>query len=242
MSLGVGKHLKDIAPENIAPALELVYIGEFIAIVACALAKTSFAITLLRTVTSQLLKALLWFIIVTMNTIMWMCAIIYLAQCKPTARLWDFTITEGYCWDPKYAADLAIAAGSYSGAMDFVLAILSWYIVWNLKITRKEKIGVGLAMSLGFFAGAVAIIKTTYLTNLVLVQDFTCKSELHRPWLYGSLIPSSLLLECPHLGLHGDRRHTNRRLHSFLPHPSTQLLPSRLARRTRQRRSRLPAR
>lgn len=38
---------------------------------------------------------------------------------------------------------------SYSGAMDIVLAILPWKIIWGLSMTKKEKFGVSLAMSMG---------------------------------------------------------------------------------------------
>ena len=37
----------------------------------------------------------------------------------------------------------------YSGLMDFVLALLPWSILWHLQMKRREKIGVGIAMSLG---------------------------------------------------------------------------------------------
>jgi hypothetical protein len=33
--------------------------------------------------------------------------------------------------------------------MDFVLALLPWTILWNLQMKRTEKIGAGIAMSLG---------------------------------------------------------------------------------------------
>lgn len=37
----------------------------------------------------------------------------------------------------------------YSAAMDFVLALLPWQIIWNLQMKRKEKFGVAVAMSMG---------------------------------------------------------------------------------------------
>jgi hypothetical protein len=33
--------------------------------------------------------------------------------------------------------------------MDVLLAMLPWKIIWNLQMKRREKIGVGLAMSMG---------------------------------------------------------------------------------------------
>ena len=109
--LGVGKHVADIPLANVSPALELVYIGEFMAIIGCSLSKTCFAVTLLKTVTAKWQKALLWWIIVTMNLVMGLCAILYLAQCQPTAHLWDFSIP-AKCWDPSVMTYFTIFAGS----------------------------------------------------------------------------------------------------------------------------------
>ncbi len=37
----------------------------------------------------------------------------------------------------------------YSGALDIVLSLLPWKIVWNVAINKKEKIGALIAMSFG---------------------------------------------------------------------------------------------
>lgn len=44
---------------------------------------------------------------------------------------------------------LLICFLAYSGAQDFVLALLPWTLVWNLQMKKKEKIGIAFAMSLG---------------------------------------------------------------------------------------------
>lgn len=37
----------------------------------------------------------------------------------------------------------------YSAAMDVTLAFLPWKYIWSLEMSRKEKIGVVIAMSMG---------------------------------------------------------------------------------------------
>lgn len=37
----------------------------------------------------------------------------------------------------------------YSAIMDFSLALIPWRLVWNLQMRPAEKVGVGIAMSLG---------------------------------------------------------------------------------------------
>lgn len=47
----------------------------------------------------------------------------------------------------------------YSGAIDFLLAMLPWTIIWTLTMNRKEKFGVAIAMSMGVFAGITSLLK-----------------------------------------------------------------------------------
>lgn len=107
---GVGKHARDITRDDLTMALKLTYIGEFLAIIACAIGKSSFAISLLRVVVDRWQVLLLWFIIFSMNIIMWLTAILTLAQCQPSVKLWDFP-TKGKCWDPQIVTKFAIISG-----------------------------------------------------------------------------------------------------------------------------------
>lgn len=147
----VGRHVFAIENEEvIPPALKLVYISFVIMIIGCVLSKTSFAITLLRIVTKTWMKVLLWVIIITMNAIMWLCAVCYLAQCKPASALWDTKLlATAQCWPPIVFEVIALAAGAYSGTMDLLLALLPWAILWKLQMKKREKFGIALAMSMG---------------------------------------------------------------------------------------------
>jgi hypothetical protein len=44
---------------------------------------------------------------------------------------------------------LTIGLAAFSGAMDIVLAVLPWKIIWPLTMNKTEKIGVLLAMNMG---------------------------------------------------------------------------------------------
>lgn len=57
------------------------------------------------------------------------------------------------------AGQALTGVAGYSGAMDIVLALLPWKLVWPLNMRKKEKIGVIVAMSMGVFAGITAMIK-----------------------------------------------------------------------------------
>ncbi|EPS33511.1 hypothetical protein PDE_08473 [Penicillium oxalicum 114-2] len=160
VSMGVVKrHVYDFEdPEIIPPALKLLYISFVILIIACVLSKTSFAFTLLRIVTKTWMKVLLWFIIITMNALMWLFVLL---------------ITVNNNTIDADGADENFRATAYSGCMDVILAFLPWIVLWNLETKKREKAGIALAMSMGFIAAIASFIKISKLVNVAQVNDFT---------------------------------------------------------------------
>ncbi|KAF2801191.1 putative integral membrane protein [Melanomma pulvis-pyrius CBS 109.77] len=167
---GMGKHSVDILPENESPMYKYLFIGEFFSLIAIPTSKTSFTVTLLRLSTRRWQKVLLWFIIVTMNLVMWLCAILLFLQCTPVERNWNKDL-KGTCWKSKVQDNYSIFAGAYSAFLDFVLAMLPWIMIWRLQMNMKEKLGVMIAMSFGFLAGIVAAVKTSYLPGVGNFDD-----------------------------------------------------------------------
>ncbi|KAJ5320399.1 hypothetical protein N7508_000682 [Penicillium antarcticum] len=173
-NLGLGQHLLLVKdnPNKLMEVGLLCNIGETLAIMACTLGKTSFAVTLLRIVVHKWMVFLLWFVIITMNVVNILTALFVFLQCKDPRHLWNPMIPS-QCWPSHVFTNFSLFVGAYSGARDFVLALLPWTIVWNLQMKKKEKFGVAFAMSLGIFAGAASIVKTTYLVALSAKADFT---------------------------------------------------------------------
>ncbi|KAJ2897632.1 hypothetical protein MKZ38_004532 [Zalerion maritima] len=169
-SLGFGHHVYAI-DEDILPKLGLAlnFSGTFI-VLAAAWSKTSFAITLLR-VSTGWLKHLIWFLIATINLFMILSAIFRWNSCKPIEKSFDRTI-EGTCWPEKPLLYYDIFSSAYSATADIVLALLPWQLIFSLQMRTKEKVGVALAMSMGLFAGATAIVKCAQLPTLA-DGDFT---------------------------------------------------------------------
>ncbi|KAJ6169551.1 hypothetical protein N7497_002394, partial [Penicillium chrysogenum] len=149
-TLGLGQHLEIVqkAPNNLIQVALLCNIGESLAIMACTLGKTSFAVTLLRIVVQRWMVVVLWFVIVTMNIVNILAALFVFLQCRDPRHLWNPMIPSE-CWPPDVFTNFALFVGAYSGAQDFVLALLPWTIVWKLQMRKKEKLGVAFAMSLG---------------------------------------------------------------------------------------------
>lgn len=105
------------------------------------MSKTSFILTLLRLVTEFWQKAVLWFLLVTINASMLSIAIVQFFQCAVPP-------TPG-CVDNKVVIGLGEYAAGYSAAMDLVLTAFPTLVIWKLQIKRSDKIGIIASMSLG---------------------------------------------------------------------------------------------
>ncbi|KPM36172.1 hypothetical protein AK830_g10396 [Neonectria ditissima] len=64
---------------------------------------------------------------------------------------------------------------AYAVAIDFTLAIAPCFILWDLNMTRKDKMLALFGLSLGVFAGVCGILRTTALTSLRSFDEYICK-------------------------------------------------------------------
>ncbi|KAK2046282.1 hypothetical protein LZ31DRAFT_583493 [Colletotrichum somersetense] len=171
VSYDFGKHNWDVARDNWPWLLLYANLGGSFSIIAAAWSKTSFALTLLRITresSEHWMKRLVWFIIFSVNIALGLNVLFTWIQCRPVEKTWR-TATPGSCWRKSIPVNYNVFATSYSGAMDIVLAILPWRILWSLTMTKREKLGVLVAMSMGVFAGAVSFIK---IRTLAAIESF----------------------------------------------------------------------
>lgn len=148
----------------------------FFSILAALWSKISFAVTMLR-LTDGRTNRFVWFIIGTAILILGASATIQWVQCSPIQRQWIGN-SEGTCWPRYVVINFNIFVASYSGAMDIVLAMIPWKIIWGLKMSRKEKIGVLFAMSMGILAGIISIVKIMTLFSIGS-KDNSASINLH---------------------------------------------------------------
>ncbi|KAF2266440.1 hypothetical protein CC78DRAFT_147847 [Lojkania enalia] len=159
---GLGKHSTNIDAADKIPMYKNLFVGEFFALIAIPTSKTSFAVTLLRLVAKNWQKWFIWFVIISMNVVLWLCGILLFIQCKPIEKNWRKDMP-GTCWNSDIQDNYSVFAGAYSAFLDVVLATFPCVIIWNLQMGKREKVGVISAMSLGFLAGITAAVKTSFL-------------------------------------------------------------------------------
>lgn len=113
--LGLGQHLVIVQehPDNLIQVALLCNIGESLAIMACTLGKTSFAVTLLRIVVHRWMVFVLWFVIVTMNVVNILAALFVFLQCKDPRHLWNPMIPSD-CWPSDVFTNFSLFVGGKS--------------------------------------------------------------------------------------------------------------------------------
>jgi hypothetical protein len=147
-TLGYGKHNAEIDPANFNIILLISYLAGFCSILAACWSKSSFAITLLRIVTTKRPKVALWIIVITINLVFAASGTVHFVQCWPLERLWQ-PKSPGQCWPRITVIRINVFVAAYSGFMDIVLALIPWIVVWNAAISKKEKLSALFATSMG---------------------------------------------------------------------------------------------
>lgn len=151
-----------------------VYIGATVSCFAATFSKIAFGITLLR-LTKGPTKAFVWLCIIGLFIVMLPSAFLSWLSCRPTAKLYN-PFLEGKCWPAYITRNYGYFNAAFCTIVDFALALLPWKLLWGLQLKTREKVGVGIAMSMGLLAGVCAIVKGVNL-QAVTDSDFFCKSS-----------------------------------------------------------------
>ncbi|KAJ3499412.1 hypothetical protein NLG97_g341 [Lecanicillium saksenae] len=170
---GYGRHILDLTEQQTVGAVEAEVIGQFFAIASFPSGKASIAFLLHRIFPGRKLAWFLWTVVGANAVCFYVDAILILAQCQPVAFQWDHSIPGGSCWSSKVVIDWGFLTGVTGAVTDFVFALLPWYYIRSLQMGVKEKLSVGVALSMGLFAGACSILKIYYTSTLGAHADFT---------------------------------------------------------------------
>jgi len=73
-------------------------------------------------------------------------ATIFLWQCRPMRKFWDLTLTGGECIEgyPPW-----LAAAILNSITDVIILLLPLWLLWPLRVPRKQKFAVGLVLMTG---------------------------------------------------------------------------------------------
>ncbi|KAH6845682.1 hypothetical protein B0I37DRAFT_190600 [Chaetomium sp. MPI-CAGE-AT-0009] len=167
INLGFGHYPCDIPTTNLRQiAFEGGGLGSVFTVLAIVWSKTSFGLTLLRLCAARdALRRGLAAVVLAMNVAMGLQAVFVWVRCAPVAKNWRPEL-EGKCWELAVSNGYAVFSAVLSGVCDVLFALLPWYLVWGLRMRKKEKIGVVVAMSMGVFAGITSFVKSGHIREM----------------------------------------------------------------------------
>lgn len=103
---GLGRHVTNLSPGTIREFALLATIASTINIMATALARIGFAVSLLR-VAEGWPRRFTWAVIFTSNVVSGLSGLFLWVQCTPIRKNWD-NLNFGYCWAPRVRVAIPI--------------------------------------------------------------------------------------------------------------------------------------
>lgn len=186
-SNGLGRHLefvKQSEQHNLQDARLAKLIACDLGIAACALGKTSYAVTQwTRSATKSKMRAALFCVVALMDLANLLDAIFVFAHCRDPRHLWIPSI-HTTCWfEPKAFVGYSIAVGGkeplktsrrvsmltlakvFSGFVDISLALNAWFLIRQLNMGKHQKRTLHLSMSICALWVTNRVLKHPALTD-----------------------------------------------------------------------------
>ncbi|PMD58839.1 uncharacterized protein K444DRAFT_416939 [Hyaloscypha bicolor E] len=112
---------------------------------------------------------------VTITLYSLVCSFQFLFACRPMAKYWDYSIQYGSCID---SVIIWIFNSVMNSITDITMIFLPILMMWNLQISRRQKIAVNCIFLLGGFVSIVSIIRLVYIVMLLYIKSDTTWSAV----------------------------------------------------------------
>lgn len=163
---GLGSHMEDVmlrGVDNLISYSQIVWLSSIFYNACLGFVKTS-VLALYARLGDRELRRLAFIIIGVVSCQAGANVIVCIFQCTPVEAAYDLNITDKKCININ-AFYLANAAVNIS--TDFLTYTLPIKMVSKLQMPKRQKIGLGVMMSLGFFACLSSIIRITYIPQML---------------------------------------------------------------------------
>ncbi|KAJ5629807.1 hypothetical protein N7528_003464 [Penicillium herquei] len=164
---GLGTHIQYVRPDQLVVYLKTMFTGSILYTGCIGCIKLSILMLYRRLFPTKAMKAAVN--VVGMIVILWAaCGILSgCFTCMPTKKLWDPTVP-GACMDlGKYYYGLQIP----NIATDAMILVMPMHTVWNLPISRTQKMGLSGIFIVGLLTLAFDIVRLISLIDLSTSGD-----------------------------------------------------------------------
>ncbi|KAM0794306.1 hypothetical protein BDR22DRAFT_895239 [Usnea florida] len=169
---GLGRHqfYLESSPrlsQQLPRSIELLDIAQVLVILSSMFTRVSICFFLLRIFgTVRMWKRSLHGIIAFTVAVNIATASTTLVECSPPQKAWN-PLIPGTCWSDNTRLALGECNGAAAVSCDWALASLPIVFMWGMQMSIKKKLGICILMSLGFFSGICAIVRTALLKDII---------------------------------------------------------------------------
>jgi hypothetical protein len=148
VNLGLGKHAGTVSQKNLEQFYLVIFVAEIFYNITLTLAKSSAILFNVRIFSIQTRWFLWCTYFITFLVLGWLIGITLLGifQCTPVDKAWNPT-KAGTCLSMY---NLYLATAIPNVVIDFFLLLLPLPILWNLRVTLAQKIGLLAVFTLGY--------------------------------------------------------------------------------------------
>ncbi|KAF2458075.1 hypothetical protein BDY21DRAFT_320566 [Lineolata rhizophorae] len=204
VAIGGCLHMKYLTLQQGVEAVQFNWITQPVAIIQFGTGKASVGMLILRLLPRTALKKrwFIYFCIVSGLIVNSLCCVFTFVQCNPVEGLWDPKVPAN-CWKPDSQAAFAMFSGgehrninftslqnitanldnsAWNVALDVIFALFPIAIVYKVKISLRQKLGLCAILGLGLLAAVFASIKIVHLKGLTERSDLNF--ETYNLWVW----------------------------------------------------------
>ncbi|KAL6716688.1 hypothetical protein ACLMJK_006256 [Lecanora helva] len=171
---GAGNHEDNLTEHDFSTAMHWIWVGNATTLISISFGKIAVVAFLLtiQGMTHKTRRNLLYFLCASTVLLNLTTVIIIFLQCNPPRKLWEPDLP-GNCDIEKVNGVMGYICGAYGAFVDFALAIYPVFLIHNLQIGKRMKIGISTLMAAGVFSAVCAIVKTVEVGRVVEAKDRT---------------------------------------------------------------------
>lgn len=109
--------------------------------------KASICVLILRITPGRTYRWILYGVIVLSTLGSFIRVVAYLARCRPLEAAWY--PAKGKCAPPSILTNVSYFFGAICIITDFVCALIPALIIWNIQLSKRAKMYVGIMLALG---------------------------------------------------------------------------------------------
>ncbi|RDW56575.1 hypothetical protein BP6252_14080 [Coleophoma cylindrospora] len=162
-----------------------------------AWSKTALGITLLR-MSNRPQMILLWFCIISMNSIMIIKVFFQWSKYCGKHSYQQWYRLQGPCINYEFEEHFKVVGNTYNIIMDFIFACFPWWITWDLRMRRIEKIALCGTMSLGMFVAIISAIRTAWDARPIMhTHDewYMWRDAMSNIW-FSAEVAGTIIVQC----------------------------------------------